>query len=198
MDIQLAFDPYAVTSCIVSYMNKDESQMTKFLSDALKTEKKQNAKEKLRTLQKCFLTHRQVGISEAVYRLLPGMHLKDSNIKCIFVLTGFPGNRSQFWQKLQGETNDEINVDEKKDDEEETEVQANEGTKRPVKIPGRNGYFTEAITIHERYAARPESDEAGVRGRLEDICLAQFSTCYTPIKKLPKKAEIIVGGSEIG
>ena len=85
MDIQLAFDPYAVTSCIVSYMNKDESQMTKFLSDALKTEKKQNAKEKLRTLQKCFLTHRQVGISEAVYRLLPGMHLKDSNIKCTFV-----------------------------------------------------------------------------------------------------------------
>ena len=86
MDIQLAFDPYAVTTYIVSYMNKDESQMTKFMMEALRSEKKQNAKEKLRTLQKAFLTHRQVGISEATYRLLPGMHLKDSNITCIFVL----------------------------------------------------------------------------------------------------------------
>ena len=44
--------------------------------EALKSEKKQHAKEKLRTPQKAFLTHRQVGLSEATYRLLPGMHLK--------------------------------------------------------------------------------------------------------------------------
>ena len=82
--------------------------MTKFMMEALRSEKKQNAKEKLRTLQKAFLTHRQVGISEATYRLLPGMYLKDSNIKCIFVLTGFPKNRSHFWQKVPEDTNEEI------------------------------------------------------------------------------------------
>ena len=132
---------------IVSYMNKDESQMTKFLSEALNSEKKQNAKEKLRTLQKTFLTHRQVGISEATYRLLPGMHLKNSNIKCIFVLTGFPGNRSKFWQKVSGDSNEETNLNETTN-EEDTEYQVTQSAKRPVKIPGRNGYFTEQITVH--------------------------------------------------
>ena len=30
------------------------------------------------------------------------------------------------------------------------------------------------------------------------MCLAQFATCYTPINKLPKKAEIVVEGFENG
>ena len=76
INIELAFEPYAVTTYIVSYMTKDESQMTKFMLEDLKSEKKKNAKEKLTTLQKPFLTHLQVKLSEATYRLLPGMHLK--------------------------------------------------------------------------------------------------------------------------
>ena len=38
MDIQLALDPYAVITYIVEYMNKDETQMTKFMTEALKTQ----------------------------------------------------------------------------------------------------------------------------------------------------------------
>ena len=48
MDLQVAIDPYAMITYIVSYMNKDETQMTKFMKEALRSEKKQNAKEKLR------------------------------------------------------------------------------------------------------------------------------------------------------
>ena len=74
--------------------------MTKFMKDALNSVAKDNAKEKLRTLKMAYLTHRQVGVAEATYRILPGMKLKDSNIKCIFVTTGFPESRSRFYQKV--------------------------------------------------------------------------------------------------
>ena len=90
MDIQLALDPFAVVTYIVSYMNKDETQTTKFMTEALKSAAKENAKEKLKKLKLAYFTHRQVGASEAVYRILPNLKLKDSNITCIFVMTGFP------------------------------------------------------------------------------------------------------------
>ena len=44
MDIQLALDPYAVITYIVSYMNKDETQMTKNLKEALTADAGKNAK----------------------------------------------------------------------------------------------------------------------------------------------------------
>ena len=66
--------------------------MTKFLTEALKSDAKQNAQEKLKTLKMAYLTHHQVGASEATYRILKGMKLKNSNIGCVFVITGFPQN----------------------------------------------------------------------------------------------------------
>ena len=65
-------------------------------------------------------------------------------------------------------------------------------------VIGRSGYFQEATTIHERYVAKPISDNPDVEGRLEKICLAQFATSYTPINKLPQKAEIIDENSDRG
>ena len=107
MDIQLALDTYAVITYIMSYMNKDETQMTKFLKKALNSVAKDNAKEKLRTLKMIYLTHRQVGTAEATYRLLPAMKQKDSNIRCIFVTTGFPKSRSRFYKKVVDSGDDE-------------------------------------------------------------------------------------------
>ena len=57
------------------------------------------AKEKLRVLKTAHLTHQQIGISEAVYRIFKGMKLKDSNITRVFFASGFPDNRSNFLQK---------------------------------------------------------------------------------------------------
>ena len=115
----------------------------------------------------------------------------------VFVLTGFPENRSHFWQKVPGDNNEELNLN-GEDDENETEDQATDRIKKPVKLPGKSGYFTEATTIHDRYAARPASENPEIEGRLEKICLAQFATIYTPINKLPKKVEIFDKGSEYG
>ena len=61
MDIQVAFDPYAVISYIANYMMKDENSTTPFLRETLKRTAKLNVKEKLKALKEAFLTHRQVG-----------------------------------------------------------------------------------------------------------------------------------------
>ena len=51
MDLQLVFDPYAVVSYIANYMNKDETQTTPFLRQALHLSAGKEAKEKLRDLK---------------------------------------------------------------------------------------------------------------------------------------------------
>ena len=100
MDLQMVIDPYAVVSYTASYMNKDETQTTPFLREALHATAGKTAKEKLKALKEAYLTHRQVGASEAVYKILPSLRLKDSNIACIFVATGFPKNRSNLYTKV--------------------------------------------------------------------------------------------------
>ena len=57
-------------------------------------------------------------------------------------------------------------------------------------IEGKQGYFQESVTVHDRYSARPISNNPDVEGKLEKMCLAQFATSYTVIAKLPKKAEM--------
>ena len=54
----------------------------------------------MKVLKFAYLTHRQIGESEAVYRITSSMHLKHSNIATIFVSSGFPDNRSEFYRKL--------------------------------------------------------------------------------------------------
>lgn len=193
MDIQLAFDPYAVVTYIVSYMNKDENQMSKFMMEALRADTKQNAREKLKTLKMAYLTHRQVGIAEATYRLIPGMYLKKSDVQCIFVMSGFPKNRSKFWSKIADDKNEELILEEG-DSDNETENNVNEKQKQPVKLPGKSGTYQEATTIHDRYASRPRSVSPNSNSRLENMCLAQFAISYTYTAKLPKTIEMDENG----
>ena len=53
-----------------------------------------------------------------------------------------------------------------------------------MKLPGKSGYFEEATTIHDRYAARPKSTTSDFEGRLEKMCLAQFAISYTYTKEV--------------
>ena len=197
MDIQLALDPYAVITYIVNYVNKDETGMTKFMTEALREKANEDTNEKLKALKLAYFTHRQVGSSEAVYRILPGMRLKDSNISCIFVPSGFPENRSDFYRRVKEEDIEEVEDSNEVIEEEEGEnddgddpdpsaVREEDQDKQVfdgqiiVEIEGREGKFKKSINMIDRYAARPEY--------LEEICLAQFATSYTHMGKLPKKA----------
>ena len=56
-----------------------------------------------------------------------------------------------------------------------------------IKIKGREGLYVEAISIHEKYASRP--------GKVEDLTLAQFATCYSKCARKPKKIRFKNGAS---
>ena len=85
---------------ITDYLSKGDAGLTKELGAALAEKKGCNNFEMLTYLKKVYFTHKQVSVSEATYRLLNGMCLKNSDTTCIFVTTGFPQNRSSFYQPV--------------------------------------------------------------------------------------------------
>jgi hypothetical protein len=174
MDIQFCHNVYAVCTYISDYVGKDESGITEVLRQTLKKNRGASQETLLKTLKQTYLTHRQIGMSEAVYRLLPFLHMKESNTKCTFVATGFPENRSIFFRYATEEEGD------REDEEDGSNL---------IEIEGRPGKFIPTLTYHERFSERPEM--------LEDMCLAQFATLYQPISKIPKKFVMTNGVSDI-
>ena len=112
MDLQVAIDTYAVISYIVNYVSKDESGMTEFLKEALAASYNATQEEKMKVLKKAYLTHRQVGASEAVIRAIRSMRLKDSNIACKWVSSGFPENRYISFRKVKDDDPEEAEEEE--------------------------------------------------------------------------------------
>ena len=185
MDLQLVVDPYSVVAYIASYMNKEEKQTTPFLREALKKAAGKTAKEKLKDLKEAYLTHREVGASEAAYKIIPSLCLKKSNISCIFVATGFPNNRSRFFKKIpddQTEAYEDLNEqdqDKADSDFEDFTYQEKPSSSKRCKIEGREGTYEESTTVIDRYVVRPK--------HLENICLAQFAISYSYTSKVPKR-----------
>ena len=157
MDLQVCLDFFAVITYITDYYSKDESGLMDILKEVAKTVKDKSGAEQMRFLSQAFLTNRQMGESEAHYRLIPSLHLTQSNVKCIFVATGFPLNRSRFLWKV-------------KDDDEDEEDFEDEQQDRFIRLQDRQGKYLQVPSIHEKYANRPEI--------LDHICLAQFATNY--------------------
>ena len=87
------------------------------LKDALEKCGSDTLESKLKLVKDVFLTHRQVGESEAYYKLFPFLHLSGSNIGTTFVPTGFPQNRSHFLKQIDADSvdfyNDIVTVPEK-------------------------------------------------------------------------------------
>ena len=181
MDIQLAIEPYSVISYMVNYITKSENAVTAFLKEALDGTATKDANIKLNVLKTAYLTHRQIGASEAVYKVLPGMRLKDSNITCIFIATGFKNNRSVFYKKVHDNPINDLETIDKEDEDEEDDNDQSQvfDKKESVEIVGRQGKYQPATTLYDRYMARPKN--------LENMCLAQFASHYTYQAKPPKR-----------
>jgi hypothetical protein len=184
MDIQLVVDPYAVISYIASYMLKTDTQTTPFLRETLHASAGKEVKEKLRALKEAYIGHRQIGAAEAAYKVNPSLKMKDSNISTLFVITGFPKNRSVFFKRV-NDNQDEIEGYESDFEESDNEDNYNETEEMQppkaeiVKIEGRPGTYQVSITLIARYVARPR--------HLDDICLGQFATAYVYASKVPKR-----------
>ena len=190
LDVQLAFDTYALITYIVSYIGKDETGLTKMLMECLKQVKGKPMNEQMKALKLCFVSHRQIGSSEAVYRILPGLHLKHSNISCIFVITGFPEKRQLFFKPATTQKEDPIQILESEEgnilvleDEEDECIEEKIEQLHPekVKIADRVGEYQQTITILDKYQRRPKY--------LENISLAQFAMYYVSASKIPKTVE---------
>lgn len=149
--------------------------MTEFLKEVLKEAQKSNMspKDRMHHLKRGYQKKRQIGQSECIYRSTPSLHLKDSNMKCIFVSSGLPQSRFHFMKKV-SDQDDEL--------ESQDEDESIDGTDADGKdfwnIEGRSGLFEKGLSIHDKYKARPMPE-------LQDLTLAQFATSYVQLSKPP-------------
>ena len=186
MDIQFCYDGYAIVTYITDYISKTNAEITQALRQGLDEKKDCNDLERLNYIKRIYFTHKQAGLAEATYRLTPGLYLIESNVKTIFVATGYPKNRSNFYRKVQDEENEmDLETDSENEEEDygaqeelfQDQNQKQKSNRKTIDIPGRQGKFAKVDSIHQKYANRPD--------KLEHMCLAQFATSYSYCKKPP-------------
>jgi len=173
IDIQICLDFFAIITYITDYYTKDESGTTEHLKMVAKECKEQAPKEQMTTLINAFQSHRQMGESEAYYRIIPHLHLKGSNTGCIFVSTGFPRNRNRFLMKV---------ADDDKEEEEEDEI----ANTQKIEVEGHDGKYVEKPSIHIKYENRP--------GCLKNVCFAQFVIMYVTCSSREAKGKAFQNG----
>ena len=103
-----------------------------------------------------------MGESEALYKILPSLHLKDSNVTTIFVPTNRKENRSKFLMKV--EEKDHCNGKIKK------------------KIENRDGWFVEKYDIVDKYVRRDKKCKD-----VDDLSPSQFWKMYGTAWKRKKR-----------
>ena len=86
-----------------------------------------------------FLTHRQIGEAEAVYRLLPNMVLKNSNVTCQWLSVGKRSEMSKRWKLAT-----------------KKEIESREGL---VQIKDREGLWYQQQDMLSKFLRRPASIE---------------------------------------
>ena len=177
MDLQMTLDFFAVITYITDYYTKAESRMTKILKEAAKSCVGLERKDQLRYMVRAFMDNREMGECEAYYRMFPQLHLSESDLKCKFVATGFPHNRSKFFVQVKQAGKDKL-VQEEEDNPAEDNPTPRSGN---ISIPGREGLFAPSTSDHEKYARRPSE--------LEDLCFAQFCITYDMVYGNQKKKE---------
>ena len=150
MDIQIVLDYFAVITYVADYYAKDDTGTLEVIKAALAQSNSSDLKERMRTVSNVFLSHRQMGEAEAVYRLMPSMTLKKSNVGCQWVSLDTKEERSSRWRRA---TQEDIE------------------SGRPLEeLDGHEGLWYEQPDMWSKYLRRPES--------IEDICYAQFGKMY--------------------
>ena len=149
-DIQVVLDYFAVITYVTDYYSKDDTGTMEVIKAALEQSDAKDVKEKMRTVSNAFLTHRQMGEAEAVYKLLPSMTLKKSSVGCQWVSVGRKEERSSRWKKA---TQKEV-----------------ESGRHVTELLNHEGFWYEYQDMWSKYLRRPVE--------LEDMCCAQFAKMY--------------------
>ena len=151
-DLQICLDYFAVITYITEYYTKDDSGVITVLIDALKNADCEDLKDKMKLLMNTYISARQMGEAEALYKIFPDFHLKDSNVTTVFVPVSRKENRSKFLVKVDEEMN-------YKDQEK-------------VIIDGREGVYVEKYDIVSKYERKEDGQE--------DISFSHFTKMYGP------------------
>ena len=150
MDLQVTLDFYAVITYITDYFTKGEPAVIKAMMEALKDNKSPEVRENMKRVAGGYVKQRQIGESEAIYRILPTLYLSKSNVKCKFALTGYPQERSHMFLQA-------------------TEKQIQAGVEC-IHIAGKDGLWYEQPDLYNKYLRRP--------AQLDNLCYAQFVMMY--------------------
>ena len=181
LDIQICLDFFAVVTYITDYYSKSETKLTDVLVRTAKENKDKTLQQRMRLLAQTFLTHRKMGESEAYYRIFPFLHLKESNIKCTFVQSGFESKRHKFLIPAYT-TKNENDCNEPSGEECDTVAFSH---KFLVEGHEAKGAFIEKPSVHDHYKRRPLY--------LEKMCLAQFAIMYDQCVKNSIKEDLLCG-----
>ena len=79
-DIQICLDYFGIITYITEYFTKDDTGTMTLLIDALKNNDSKHLKDKMQLLMNTYISARQIGETEALYKIFPDFHLKDSNV----------------------------------------------------------------------------------------------------------------------
>ena len=151
MDMSPCFDYHAVITYISDYFAKDDTGLMDLMKSVLQQSSSDSAKDQMKLIANTFLTHRQIGEAEAIYRLIPNMILKNSNVGCQWLAVGKRSELSTRWRQANKDDLDKgIDL---------------------IKIKDREGYWVEQKDMLSKYLRRPDS--------LELISASQFSKMYT-------------------
>ena len=140
---------------ISDYYSKDDSGTMPQILEALKHSENQSLQSRLSVVANTFLTHRQIGESEAFFKILPHLQMKHSNIDAVFLPTGFKENRSKFLMEL-------------------TEDQAKQ-CPNVLRIQNKEGLFTEKPSLIDKY----ECIDTSCNKHLLKLTYIQFAMKYT-------------------
>ena len=163
MDLQPCEDYFAVITYVTDYYMKDESGTVGLMKEVLQNSKDESLRNKMQLVKNAFLTGRQAGESEVYYKLLPQLHLSQSNIGAVFLPTGFKKNRSRFLKEIS------------------KEAKNNYKEELVIEVEGKVGkYYIEKIALMDKWLCRPLC--------LEKMSYSHFGKMYEHIQanKIPK------------
>ena len=160
-DLQPCFDYFAVITYITEYFTKDDTGLIVKLTEMLKKVECTTLKEKMTALMNEFISARQMGEAEALYKILPNLRLKDSNVTTKFVPTNRKEQRSKFLMR----------VDEKDPCY----------GKIKKRIENREGWFVEKYDLVDKYVRRDKKCK-----EIDGLRPGQYWKMYEPTWKKKK------------
>jgi hypothetical protein len=175
-DFQICLDFYAIVTYITEYYTKDDTGLIKVMVNTLKASDCDDLKEKMRLLMNTWITNRQMGEAEAVYRLTKEFHFRESDTKCVFLQTCKRSERSKFLKNV-------------------TDKPGYESTPKIVVENHKEGVYVEQYDIHSKYERRPQDDHP----ILKHLSLGQMVKMYERFwgrKKKKTEEEIENGESD--